>query len=97
MLEPGRRGISRRVGAASGVTVVVLGRSPDPGVRLSAHERARNVRSIYRFANDPNAVELSTIGLYLLISAAYAVAYSVFALSVGMWLFQTRELGGAEG
>jgi ABC-type transport system involved in multi-copper enzyme maturation permease subunit len=53
--------------------------------------------AIYRFANDPNAVELSTIGLYLLISAAYAVAYSVFALSVGMWLFQTRELGGAEG
>jgi ABC-type transport system involved in multi-copper enzyme maturation permease subunit len=53
--------------------------------------------AIYRFASDPNAVEISTIVLYLLISAAYAVAYSVFALAVGMWLFQTRELGGAEG
>jgi ABC-type transport system involved in multi-copper enzyme maturation permease subunit len=53
--------------------------------------------AIYRFASDPNAVEISTIVLYLCISAAYAVAYSVFALSVGMWLFQTRELGGAEG
>jgi len=53
--------------------------------------------AIYRFASDPNAVEVSTIVLYVLISAAYAIAYSVFALSVGMWLFQTRELGGAEG
>jgi hypothetical protein len=35
--------------------------------------------------------------VYLLISAAYAAAYSLFALAVGMWLFQTRELGGAEG
>jgi ABC-type transport system involved in multi-copper enzyme maturation permease subunit len=53
--------------------------------------------AIYRFASDPNAVELSTIIAYLAISAAYALAYSIFALSVGMWLFQTRELGGAEG
>jgi len=53
--------------------------------------------AIYRFASDPNAVEVSTIVLYVCISAAYAIAYSVFALAVGMWLFQTRELGGAEG
>ena len=53
--------------------------------------------AVFRFVNDPNAVEVSTIVVYLLISAAYAVAYSIFALSVGMWLFQTRELGGAEG
>ena len=53
--------------------------------------------AVFRFVNDPNAVEVSTIVLYLAISAAYAAAYSVFALSVGMWLFQTRELGGAEG
>jgi ABC-type transport system involved in multi-copper enzyme maturation permease subunit len=53
--------------------------------------------AVFRFVNDPNAVEVSTIVLYLAISAAYAAAYSIFALSVGMWLFQTRELGGAEG
>ncbi|HEY7118750.1 MAG TPA: hypothetical protein VH475_19330, partial [Tepidisphaeraceae bacterium] len=53
--------------------------------------------AIYRFASDPNAIPLSTVFVYLLISAAYAAAYSLFALAVGMWLFQTRELGGAEG
>ena len=53
--------------------------------------------AVFRFVNDPNAVEVSTIVVYLAISAAYAAAYSIFALSVGMWLFQTRELGGAEG
>src|SRR6476659_6922283 len=53
--------------------------------------------AIYRFANDPNAVEVSTIFTYLAISTAYAIVYSMFALSVGMWLFETRELGGAEG
>jgi hypothetical protein len=31
------------------------------------------------------------------ISTSYEIAYAVFALAVGMWLFQTRELGGAEG
>jgi len=53
--------------------------------------------AMYENANDPHAVALSTLFAYLGISAAYAVAYSIFALSVGMWLFQTRELGGAEG
>ena len=50
-----------------------------------------------RWASDPNAVPLSTVFGYVGISAAYAVAYATFALAVGMWLFQTRELGGAEG
>jgi ABC-type transport system involved in multi-copper enzyme maturation permease subunit len=53
--------------------------------------------AMFEFANDPTAVPLSTLFTYLLISAAYAIAYATFALSVGMWLFQTRELGGAEG
>jgi ABC-type transport system involved in multi-copper enzyme maturation permease subunit len=53
--------------------------------------------AIYSFAHDPNAVKLSLIWGYLAISAAYAAAYAVFALAVGLWLFQTRELGGAEG
>ena len=47
--------------------------------------------------NNPNAVQLSTVFTYLSISAAYAIAYAAFALAVGMWLFETRELGGAEG
>lgn len=53
--------------------------------------------AMFEAVNDRNAVHLSTLFEYLGISAAYAIAYSVFALSVGMWLFQTRELGGAEG
>jgi ABC-type transport system involved in multi-copper enzyme maturation permease subunit len=53
--------------------------------------------AMFELTKDPHAVQLSTIFAYLGISAAYAVAYAVFALSVGMWLFQSRELGGAEG
>src|SRR5579863_6249073 len=34
---------------------------------------------------------------YVGIATLYGVAYVVFALSAGMWLFKTRELGGAEG
>jgi hypothetical protein len=49
------------------------------------------------FAEDPNAVAYGTIWLYMLVALVYAVAYSAFALSAGMWLFQNRELGGAEG
>jgi len=51
----------------------------------------------FGFQTDPNSVPLSIIFTYLAISTAYAIAYAVFALAVGMWLFQTRELGGAEG
>lgn len=53
--------------------------------------------AMFESVNDPKAIALSTIFGYLGISAAYAIAYSIFALAVGMWLFQTRELGGAEG
>ena len=53
--------------------------------------------AVGRFAADPNAVSLGVIWGYLGISAAYAICYATFALAVGMWLFQTRELGGAEG
>lgn len=49
------------------------------------------------FAQSRNAVPLSKIWEYLGIAAGYGVAYATFALSAGMWLFQTRELGGAEG
>jgi ABC-type Na+ efflux pump permease subunit len=49
------------------------------------------------FAADPQAVPLGTIWTYVAIASLYGIAYSIFALSAGMWLFQTRELGGAEG
>jgi ABC-type transport system involved in multi-copper enzyme maturation permease subunit len=49
------------------------------------------------FEQNPNAVDLSTIWVYVAIAAAYGIAYVTFALSAGMWSFRTRELGGAEG
>jgi hypothetical protein len=49
------------------------------------------------FAADINAVPLIDIWRYVGIAGLYAIAYIVFALSVGMLLFQGRELGGGEG
>jgi ABC-type transport system involved in multi-copper enzyme maturation permease subunit len=50
-----------------------------------------------QFALDSKGVALSTIWMYVGLAALYAIAYAVFALSAGMWSFQTRELGGGEG
>lgn len=50
-----------------------------------------------QFANDANAVQLAVIWASTGTAVAYAAAYALFALSVGMLLFQTRELGGGEG
>ena len=49
------------------------------------------------YAADPLGVNPSTIWGYVAVAALYAVAFSAFALSVGMWSFQGRELGGNEG
>jgi len=49
------------------------------------------------YARDLSAVSLWGIWGYVGIAGLYAAAYSLFALSCGMFLFQTRELGGAEG
>jgi ABC-type Na+ efflux pump permease subunit len=49
------------------------------------------------FFNDRNGITVGAILEYLAIACGYAIAYATFALSAGMWLFQTRELGGAEG
>ena len=46
---------------------------------------------------NPDVVYLHQIWGYVGIAALYGVCYAVFALSAGMWLFKTRELGGAEG
>ncbi|HEV2295782.1 MAG TPA: ABC transporter permease subunit [Tepidisphaeraceae bacterium] len=43
------------------------------------------------------AVPLSKLWAYTGTATLYALAYATFALAVGMLLFQTRELGGAEG
>ena len=45
----------------------------------------------------PGAVALSQIFANAGSAAVYGVAYAAFALGIGLWLFQTRELGGAEG
>jgi len=37
------------------------------------------------------------IWAYVGIATLYGIAYATFALSAGMWLFKSRELGGAEG
>jgi hypothetical protein len=50
-----------------------------------------------QFASDVNAVPLGEIWRYVGVAGLYAVAYAVFALGVGMLLFQGRELGGGEG
>jgi ABC-type transport system involved in multi-copper enzyme maturation permease subunit len=53
--------------------------------------------AVAQFASDPSAIPVHQVLGYLALSVVYGVAFSAFALSVGMWLFQTRELGGAEG
>jgi hypothetical protein len=49
------------------------------------------------YVRDPLGVDPSTLWSYVAISALYAATFSAFALSVGMWSFQGRELGGNEG
>jgi len=53
--------------------------------------------AVRHFAADPTAVSLSTIWGYVALAAGYWAVYSTFALSVGLWMFHHRELGGAEG
>jgi hypothetical protein len=50
-------------------------------------------------ANTPHAdiVYPGQMWAYVGLATLYGLAYSAFALCAGMWLFKTRELGGAEG
>ena len=50
-----------------------------------------------QFAHDAKGVSPGVLWRYVVIATLYAVSYVAFALSAGMWLFQTRELGGGEG
>jgi len=49
------------------------------------------------FALNPVAVAPGVIWNYVGMGFLYAICYTVFALAVGMWMFQNRELGGGEG
>lgn len=49
------------------------------------------------FANDVNAVSLASIWADAGLALVYAAFYATAALALGLLLFQTRELGGAEG
>lgn len=50
-----------------------------------------------QFAKSTNAVSYGAIWMYIAAAAGYGIAYAIFALSCGMWLFERRELGGNEG
>jgi hypothetical protein len=50
-----------------------------------------------QFANDVNAVSLGSIWADAGLAFVYAACYATAALAIGLLLFQTRELGGAEG
>jgi ABC-type transport system involved in multi-copper enzyme maturation permease subunit len=49
------------------------------------------------YESDLRGVSLGELWSYTGVAGIYALAYAAFALAVGMWLFQGRELGGAEG
>ena len=53
--------------------------------------------AVAQFASDPNAMAVGDLLKYVGLSVVYGAAFATLALSVGMWMFQTRELGGAEG
>jgi ABC-type Na+ efflux pump permease subunit len=50
-----------------------------------------------QFVADVRSVSVGEIWKYVGIAAMYALCYAVFALSAGLFVFQSRELGGAEG
>jgi hypothetical protein len=56
----------------------------------------RNI-AVAQFATEPLAIPLGQIWAYVALAAVYGAVYVFFTLMAGMWLFQNRELGGAEG
>lgn len=50
-----------------------------------------------QYSSDPRGVSYLEIWSYTGVATIYAAAYVTFALALGMWLFRSRELGGAEG
>jgi ABC-type transport system involved in multi-copper enzyme maturation permease subunit len=50
-----------------------------------------------QFADTVRGVTPGQLWAYVGIAMIYAIAYATFSLAAGLWLFQTRELGGGEG
>jgi ABC-type transport system involved in multi-copper enzyme maturation permease subunit len=48
------------------------------------------------YVNDTTAIAVSALWHYVAVASLYAISYVALALSVGMWLFENRELGGGE-
>jgi ABC-type transport system involved in multi-copper enzyme maturation permease subunit len=48
------------------------------------------------YATDTTAIAVGMLWHYVAVASLYAISYVAFALSVGMLLFQNRELGGGE-
>ena len=61
--------------------------------RVTVYQRL----AVGQFADDPTAVPVLRVWGYVALALAYAAVYSFYALTAGLWLFQNRELGGAEG
>ena len=57
----------------------------------------KTIRIGDNFRGDPQGVYLGVIWSYVGVAFLYCLCYSIFSLSAGMWLFEGRELGGAEG
>jgi ABC-type transport system involved in multi-copper enzyme maturation permease subunit len=89
--------MGNRSAIAKGVAWIVRSVLPALGIFDLRARTIHGTLAVKQFASDPTATHVSTLWGYVGLSTAYAVAFAVFALSVGMWLFQTRELGGAEG
>ena len=49
-----------------------------------------------RFADDANGVDPIALWKYVGAATIYGMAYASFALSAGLWLFHSRELGGGD-
>jgi ABC-2 family transporter len=49
-----------------------------------------------RFADDANGVDPLALWKYVAAATIYGAAYAGFALSAGLWLFHSRELGGGD-
>jgi len=50
-----------------------------------------------RYAEDSRGVTQAALWAYTGVATIYAMSYTAFALGTGLWMFQTRELGGGEG
>ena len=58
---------------------------------------AKTGKVLFSQTIEKRGVSMGEIWSNTAVAALYAAFYAAFALAVGMWLFQSRELGGAEG